>query len=334
MTKHLGKLLAFIGLVLAIWLFLRDDPASILALLRQAGPGLILAALVHVIPMALNAQAWRIILPGAGRPGLTAMLRVVWIREAVNGLLPVARIGGELASYRLLRHIGIRRAPAVASLTVDVALSIISQLIFALAGVAVLLNVSRGGIAGLPQAGQGPSMLLQIIGGLLLLAVLAVLFILVQHAGLFERLMRLLNHLAAGRFETSIGHSAQIDRAVQLIYRRRGPVLGCVLWQLAGWIVGGAEIWAALWFLGQPVSVIQAIAIEAVIQAVSSAAFLVPGALGVQEAAFVFVGAALGLEPATALALAAARRIRDCVIFMPGLLSWQMAEGQMVRHPR
>ncbi len=327
--KHLGKLLAFIGLILAIWLFLRDDPATILALLRQAGPGLILAGLVHVIPMILNAQAWRIILPGAGRPALPAMLRVVWIREAVNGLLPVARIGGEVASYRLLRHIGIRRAPAVASLTVDVALSIVSQLVFALAGVAVLVS-ARGG----DMQDAGHPVMLQIIGGLVLLAVLAGLFIAVQHAGLFERLMRILNGLAAGRFETAIGHSAQIDRAVQLIYRRRGPVLGCVLWQLAGWVAGGAEIWAALWFLGHPVGIIEAIAIEAVIQAVSSAAFLVPGALGVQEAAFLFVGAALGLEPVTALALAAARRIRDCVIFMPGLVSWQFAENQMVRGPR
>jgi putative membrane protein len=329
MMKHLGKVLAAGGLVLAIWLFLRDDPTLILDLLRQAGPGLILAALVHVIPMAFNAQAWRIILPGAGRPDLAAMLRVVWIREAVNGLLPVARIGGEVASYRLLRQIGIRRAPAVASLTVDVALSIVSQLVFALAGVAVLIN-ARG--TGLQEAGH--PVMLQIIGGLLLLAVLAVLFITVQHAGLFERLMRVLNHVAAGRFEAAIGHSAQIDRAVQLMYRRRGPVLCCVLWQLVGWAAGGAEIWAALWFLGQPVSVIDAIAIEAVIQAVSSAAFLIPGALGVQEAAFLFVGAALGLEPATALALAAARRIRDCVVFMPGLVSWQMAENRAVRDPR
>lgn len=71
--------------------------------------------------------------------------------------------------------------------------------------------------------------------------------------------------------------------------------------------------------------------IESLIQAVSSAAFVVPAAVGVQEAAFLMIGAALGLDPAAALALAGARRIRDAVLFMPGLLSWQLAEGRMAR---
>ena len=317
--KHLGKILALIGLVVAIWLFLRDDPAAILDLLRAAGPGLVLAGLVHVFPMALNAQAWRVLLPGAGKPSLPAMLKAVWIREAVNGLLPVARIGGEIASYRLLRLFGQRRAPAVASLTVDVALSIISQLIFALAGIAFLYAEKAGSMAS--RIGLG--MVVVLLAGFLLIAV--------QQAGLFERIMRVMNRLAAGRFEGAIEHSARIDRAIQVLYCRRRAVISCLLWQLAGWVAGSLEIWAALWFLGKPLSLVDAVIIESLIQAVSSAAFVVPAAVGVQEAAFLMIGAALGLDSASALALAGARRIRDAVLFMPGLLSWQLAEGQIAR---
>jgi putative membrane protein len=163
------------------------------------------------------------------------------------------------------------------------------------------------------------------------LAVLAVIFIVVQHAGLFERTMRVLNCLAAGRLEEAIGHSERADRAVQAIYKRCRSVVSCLLWQLAGWIAGATEVWLALWFLGHPVGVTDAIIIEAVVQAVSSAAFLVPGALGVQEAAFLLVGSALGLGPAPALALAAARRLRDVLVFMPGLFSWQLAEHGSVK---
>ncbi|MDY0882207.1 flippase-like domain-containing protein [Dongia soli] len=317
--KHLGKITAFAGLILAIWLFARDDFSNIVALLRQAGPGLLLASLIHVFPMALNAHAWRVILPGARRPGLASMLRIVWVREAVNGLLPVARIGGEVVSYRLLRRIGVRRSPAVASLTVDMALSVLSQLAFALLGVAFL------------QAQGAGSLAMQITLALAVLALLAIIFVAVQHGGLFERVMRVLNRLAAGRFEEAIGHSARIDRAVQAMYGRRRAIISCLFLQFAGWIAGAAEIWLALWFLGHPVGVIDAIIIEAVIQAVSSAAFLVPGALGVQEAAFMLIGATLGLGPAPALALAAARRLRDCVVFMPGLVSWQIAETEKLR---
>jgi putative membrane protein len=313
--KHLGRFAAIAGLLLAIWLFIREDLTSITTLLRQAGPGLIIAGLIHVVPMALNAHAWRAILPGAGRPGLASMLRIVWVREAVNGLLPVARIGGELVSYRLLRRVGVRRSPAVASLTVDMALSILSQFAFALLGIAFL------------QAQGAGSMTMQLLLALVGLAVFAVIFIAAQNGGLFEKTMRVVNRLAAGRFREAIGHSARIDRAVQAMYGRRGAIFSCLVWQFAGWIAGAAEIWLALWFLGHPVDIIDAIIIEAVIQAVSSAAFLIPGALGVQEGAFMLIGAALGLGPTPALALAAARRLRDCVVFMPGLISWQMAES-------
>ena len=66
--------------------------------------------------------------------------------------------------------------------------------------------------------------------------------------------------------------------------------------------------------------------IEALIQAVSSAAFLVPGALGLQEAGFIGIGALVGLDPATAAALAVARRVRDLLLFLPGLAAWAWAE--------
>jgi len=60
----------------------------------------------------------------------------------------------------------------------------------------------------------------------------------------------------------------------------------------------------------------------------------VPGGLGVQEGGFILIGGALGLDPATCLALAGARRIRDLLIFVPGLLAWQIAEssGGSVAH--
>jgi glycosyltransferase 2 family protein len=47
----------------------------------------------------------------------------------------------------------------------------------------------------------------------------------------------------------------------------------------------------------------------------------------VQEGGFILIGGAFGLDPATCLALAGARRIRDLVIFLPGLVAWQFAES-------
>ena len=90
-------------------------------------------------------------------------------------------------------------------------------------------------------------------------------------------------------------------------------------------MAGALGIWVAARAIGAPVGADEAPAIEAMAQAIASAAFLVPGALGLQEAGFLGLGALLGLD-AEAAALAVARRLRDPVVFLPGLLFWARAE--------
>ena len=60
----------------------------------------------------------------------------------------------------------------------------------------------------------------------------------------------------------------------------------------------------------------------------SSSAFIVPAAIGVQEGGFVLIGGLLGLAPETALALALMRRARDIIVFTPALLVWQFGWGK------
>jgi putative membrane protein len=314
--KHLARILALAGLALSVWLFLRADPKAIVTLLIHAGPGLALAGLIHVVPMALNARGWQALLPGKAQPSLVSMLHIVWVRESVNGLLPVARIGGEIVSFRLIRKVGVRRAPAAASLVVDMGLCVLCQVAFALLGVGLLAGYDRS------------DLLWQLSIGAAMMALIAMLFILIQHVGPFERLMLAINRLAAGKLDDLVGHSMRIDRAVRAMYRRRGVVLRSLIWQFCGCVAVAAEIWVALWLLGSPVGPGKALTIEAVIMAASSAGFLIPGAIGIQEGTFLIVCSVLGLSPATALALAAARRLRDCVVFFPGLWAWQLSESQ------
>src|SRR5476649_2166230 len=145
MTKYLGRVIAALGLIVALALVWREDPRSVFVLLRTAGPGLVLAAAAHVLPMLANARDWQTLMIGTRRPGLLSMLRLVWIRESVNSLLPVARIGGEVVSFRLLNRWGVRPSTAAASLVVDMQLTLISQLVFTLVGIAFLLGHATPG---------------------------------------------------------------------------------------------------------------------------------------------------------------------------------------------
>jgi glycosyltransferase 2 family protein len=69
------------------------------------------------------------------------------------------------------------------------------------------------------------------------------------------------------------------------------------------------------------------ITIESLLYAIRSAAFAVPNAVGVQEGAYVMLGALFGLSPDMALALSLLKRGRDITIGVPVLLCWQALEG-------
>jgi putative membrane protein len=293
----------------------------VFSLIQAAGGGLILAGLAHLLPMLFNACDWQTLIPEAKRPGLGPMLRLVWIRESVNGLLPVARVGGEIVSFRLMRQWGLRSSTASASLIVDMQLTVISQLIFTMVGIGVLLT-SHSDSKALQLAGN-------LAWGVVALMPLLVLFALVQHASPFERLSRMLSRMTSGKLAALTGQSARIDQSIKLIWRRRAVIVRYLFfWQPLQYVGTALELWLALYFLGKPVSIVDALVLEALIQALSSVAFFVPAALGVQEGGFVLIGAALGLEPATCIALAGARRIRDLIIFLPGLLAWQISESR------
>lgn len=312
--NRLGLLLALGGLLLAVAVIAAQDLASLGALLALAGPGLVLAALAHLPSMVLNAWAWAVLMPGRSRPSLPLMTLNVWVRESVNGLLPVGRVGGEVASFRLLRRQGVAAAPAAGGLLMDVALSILSQLLFALLGLALL---AAGGGA----IGWG-GLLLGMAGGV----ALGGAFIAAQRLAIFGRMAGALNRVAAGRLDGFAREAGRMDRYVRRAWRRPRAIALCFGWQFAAWIAGALEIWVGFLVFDLPFGFTEALVVEALVQALSSAAFLVPGALGLQEAGFIGIGALVGIPAAPAAALALARRFRDLFLYLPGLLLWAWEE--------
>jgi len=319
-----ASLLALLGLGFATFLIIRHGWSEILSALAVAGPGLIWASLFHFVPMTANARAWQALVPGRGRPRLGFFLWIVWVREAVNGLLPVARIGGEVASARLMIQRGLGTATTVATLVVDTTLGIATQFLVTIVAFA-LLAYDAPDEEIVARAAFGAVLAVPLVAGLLL----------VQRVGFFE-LLRRARHFLIGDREWALiaGQPLRVDRAVRMLYRRRSRVLVCCVFQTAGWVAGTGEIYLFMLFLGHPVAVVDAFILEVLAQAVSSAAFVVPGALGVQEGGFLLVGQLLGLSPETALALALARRVRYLVIFLPPLLLWQAIEGRRLLRGR
>src|SRR6202030_4436335 len=89
---------------------------------------------------------------------------------------------------------------------------------------------------------------------------------------------------------------------------------------MIGWLVGTGEVFLILELLNNPVSWVNALLLESLGQAIRGAAFAVPGALGVQEGGYLLLAPLAGLPPDMALELSLAKRARELLLGVPGLL--------------
>jgi putative membrane protein len=240
-----------------------------------------------------------------------------WICESVNCLLPVAQVGGDLVRARLLNQVGVPGPLAGATVIVDIMAGMLTLVIFAAVGTVLLLL----------QFGAAHAAL-ELSAGVALLGVILMASYLGLRGGSLYKFARMSERLASGRqWEAIIGGAAALDRQMTALCRdQRAFTIACA-WRLLGWVVGAAEVWLALCYLGHPVSVAEALILESLGQTIRSAAFVIPGALGVQETGLILLGSIVGVPAETALALSLIKRVRELALGIPGLLMWQIAEG-------
>jgi putative membrane protein len=154
-------------------------------------------------------------------------------------------------------------------------------------------------------------------------------FYIAQRRGGHRLLQALLTRFAGDRQWLAIGGAvdALYDR-LQAFYAGRAALLRGALVHFAVWFVGALEVWIALRFMGHPIGYAEALVIESLAQAIRGAAFIVPGALGVQEGGLIALCAVFGVPAEAALALSLIKRAADVVVGVPGLVAWQALEGR------
>ena len=306
------------GLSVATGLIAWQGFAVMFEALAVAGWGLVVVALFHFIPQLADNLGWRLLVLPSPRPSLYSLTWIRWIREAVDALLPVAQIGGKLVGIRLLMLHRISGAAAGSSVVVELTLSVITQLLFTLIGLGLLLLLTRNNAVSFG-----------VLAGVAVGSVGVVGFIFVQRRGLFATLLKWLSAMTGGeRWISLVGGAARLDEAIQLLYRRRATLFYSGVWQFLAWMLGTGEVWLALYFLGHPVSIMEALFLESLGQAIRSAGFSIPGSLGVQEGGYMVLGTVLGLSPETGLALSLAKRVRELLLGIPALITWQWLEGR------
>jgi putative membrane protein len=303
------------GLGVMILLIVHEGAVGIIKLLSKAGWMLLLLLPLHALPLLLDATGWRAII--VARCKLSTLFLIAVLRQAVNGLLPVANIGGELVGIRLLARTGVDGTWAAASVIVEVLLTVVGQYFFVALGVVFLL-----------QATQTMRLTNELLLGLAASApLIALLIILLRHGSVFERLQHIAARFGPDPRDSGVAvRGADVDAAIGTLFRAHARLAHAICWQFAGLLAECVETWAALRFFGVSVGFSKALILESLTQAARQFLFIVPAGLGVQEVGLVAVGHVLGIGSDVALALSLAKRMTRIVFGVPALLAWQWSE--------
>ena len=309
-----------IGLVIMTALVVSEGVMDIADLLTSTGWVLLLVPAIWFPTVLMNARCWQLLFRADRAPTFFQAFYAQWMGRAVNTLLPVASIGGEVVKARVLVLWGIDAKHAAASAVVDKTVQVITVIVWGVAGVSLLAMMALDN-----------QLVISALIGMALLGAGVAGFLVVQRAGIFGIAAKSAHKVIKTDFVGGLVEKAdEVDRIVRELYRNRVRLTAAVSWRLAALILQSGEVWLAAYLLGYPISIVEALMLKSLSSTLSDAAFVVPNSYGVQEGAFVLLGGLIGLSAEVSLAISLAIRIRELIIDVPGLVFWQHVEGRAI----
>jgi len=319
-VKAAAYFAGLLGLALLTWLVIHADVPAMLRTWHLASPVLLWLVPYRMLFFALYAVGWRALLrpfDPAGRAGFSYLLWVTTVREAVDRLLPVASLGGGVVGVRLVGWRGLPKVQVSATIIVEILLTLITLYLFGVLATLILLGTGAGGSHRDVILVLALSLPIPLGSSLLL-----------RYGSIFQRLQRFLEPLVD---LTGAEAAVSLDADLRACLARFRTLVAAGTLQFLALVSASLEIWWALRLFDHPVSAGSCIMLEGLSQTLRHLAFIVPAGLGVQEAALVVFGHAVGISTELALAVSAVKRIREVLCGVPPLLSWHWLEARRLR---
>ncbi len=315
--RLLFALLIFVGALVVLALFAHFSWRAVAASLATLGLGGFALYCGYTLAIfCLLGWSWYVIVPALPLRHLPAFIFGRLMREVASDILPFSQLGGFVVGARGATVLGAPLVSSVASSIVDLAAEIVGQLMFTAVGVVILAVDAPKGF---PHKLLDPILAV----GLAVGVITATLFIFSQRLGL-----GLLNRFSSSWPKAIRNSISSIQVALKDLYAHPMRVVASILLHFAAWIGAAGGVWWVLGWMGSPLSFPSVIAMESLIYLLRSAAFFVPGAVGVLEGGYVLLGPVFGLNAEVALSLSLIKRGRDLAIGLPAVLVWQVLEGR------
>jgi putative membrane protein len=323
------KFASYIGLVVGLavltGLIAWQGLMEVVGILLGSGWPLLLVPLIWLPTILMATRGWQLLFAPRHAPTFGQAFYAQWIGRSVNTLLPVATIGGEVVKARLLILWGIDPLHAGASAVVDKTVQVVALILWGAVGILALLWLALDDMLAVAAT-----------AGLALLGAGVAGFFVVQRSGMFGFMARFAHKLTQqDYFSGLIEKASEVDRIIRAVYRQRSRTAAATLWRFLAVVLQTGEVWLAAHLLGHPIGLVEAVMLKSLSGTLSDVAFVVPNSYGIQEGAYVVLGALVGLAPDVALAVSLATRLRELLFDVPGLLFWQHAEGRaLIRRRR
>lgn len=307
-----------LGLIILTLLVSWHGFSDIFHLLSDSGWGLLTLPFIWFPCLLIATISWRMLFAAKRIPPYSHVLAAIWMGRAINTLLPVATIGGEIAKARLITLWGGSGIEASASVMVDKTVQALALIPWGFIGVFLLFYLAVDNSIAIP-AMIGFSLLgLGILG-----------FVLVQHTGLFSFMAKLIDRfIRSERRDGIANHAREIDLRVVALYKEKGRFALSVFWRTLSLMLETGEVWLACYLFGHPIAFLDAMMLKSLTSTLNNIVFFIPNAYGVQEGGYVLIGGLIGFSPEFSLAVSLATRVRELLIDLPGLLVWQHIENR------
>jgi len=313
-----GLLIATVaGFILAGYVIGSVGPWSIIDAALSIGPGgFLLLILYGMLVLALLGYACFVLAPDLPIQRLPLFIWSRTTREAAAEVLPFSQFGGLVIGARTLVAGGVPSPIVYAAMVADLTMEMAAQLLFTFFGIAMLgLSLAQGETS-------------EPVWPLALSGLAAAVLITAAYAFLQRPMIEIAGRLGERLLPGARIKAQAVRQQLDALYRRPLPICTGFLFNLLAWVASAMGAWIALRLMGIDIPLLAVLTIESLVFALRSVAFLVPGALGLQEVAYALLGPLFGLDAETAVALSLLKRARDLAIGLPALLFWQIEESR------
>jgi hypothetical protein len=305
----LKKLIVAAGFATLGYLLWRFDARAVWAETSAVGLGFLVIIPFQIFDHGLNALAWRFAFRAQDARAIP-LWRLVLARVAgdgVNYLTPSGNIAGEFIRPGMLADL---RPPdaCITSVILGKFAQALGQAIFIISGLLVLVQ-GRLDFLGPRQkaAALGAS-------ALIVCAVLAGFYVLTYRGRMGDWVWGLTKKFTSGVREN----------LRDFVKKNQLRMVLSILFFGLGYAWGALEVLLICYFLGVPMDLRTAMAVEVLSNLVDSLMFMVPAKIGTQEAGKTAIFHGLGLPARQGLALGLIRHVRELIWASAGLLIYSL----------